>query len=112
MKKKADQSLFKGIEQSTIILGGHHCTSPLFYMAGTASIGMFPASLSKLRHKITDPRLNPATIFPRVGNVAVIAFEFETTIEAILHEPDQMSHLLARHLQGASPEFNPNNKME
>lgn len=73
-------SIFEGIEQSTIILDGHHCTLPLFYTAGTATIGLFPASLAKLRQKSPDSRLKPATIMPGVAMVIVIAFEFETTI--------------------------------
>jgi len=78
--KHSDQTLFEGIEQSTIILDGHHCTLPLFYTAGTATIGMFPANLSKLKHKSPDSRLQPAATMPGVGIVTVIAFEFETTI--------------------------------
>jgi hypothetical protein len=77
---KKDTSIFEGIKQKNVILGGYTCTLPLFYTGGTATIGMFPARLSKLRLKAPDPRFEPATVFPGIGIVTIIAFEFETTI--------------------------------
>ncbi|GAM30571.1 hypothetical protein P23_1074 [Acinetobacter calcoaceticus] len=73
-------SIFKGISQSLIDVGGHSCTLPLFYTGGTATAGVFPARLSNLRAKSPGSEICPAEIFPRVGAVVVIAFEFETTI--------------------------------
>jgi len=74
------KSIFEGIRQTKVVIGGFTCTLPLFYIGGTATIGMFPARLSKLRKKSPDSRFEPASIFPGVGIVTVIAFEFETTI--------------------------------
>ena len=75
-----DESIFKGIKQTRLVIDGYTCTLPLFYTAGTATIGMFPASAAKLRAKAPDSRIEPATIFPGVGIVTIIAFEFDTTI--------------------------------
>lgn len=77
---KKDTSIFEGIQQTKVVIKGHTCTLPLFYTAGTATIGMFPARLSKLRGKSPDSRIEPAAIFPGIGIVTVIAFEFDTTI--------------------------------
>lgn len=75
-----DESIFKGIKQNRLVIDGHVCTLPLFYTSGTATIGMFPASAAKLRAKAPDSRIEPATIFPGIGIVTIIAFEFDTTI--------------------------------
>ena len=80
---RKDESIFKGIKQTNLVIDGHTCTLPLFYTAGTATIGMFPAKLSKLRDKAPDSRIEPASVFPGIGIVTVIAFEFETTIGAV-----------------------------
>jgi hypothetical protein len=77
---RKDESIFNGIKQTLLVLDGHTCTLPLFYTAGTATIGMFPASLKKLRAKAPDVRIDPAALMPGIGIVTVIAFEFETTI--------------------------------
>lgn len=77
---KASPSIFDGIEQTRVDIDGHSCTLPLFYTGGTATVGMFPASLSRLRAKSPGPDIQPAAILPGVGIVNVIAFEFETTI--------------------------------
>jgi hypothetical protein len=77
---KRDRSIFEGIGQTNVVIGGYTCTLPLFYTGGTATIGMFPARLSKLRAKAPDPRLEPAAVFPGIGIVSIVAFEFQTTI--------------------------------
>lgn len=80
---RKEESIFKGIKHTRPVIDGHTCTLPLFYTAGMATIGMFSAKLSKLRNKAPDSRIEPASIFPGIGIVTVIAFEFETTISAV-----------------------------
>jgi hypothetical protein len=77
---RKDKSIFEGIKQTRVVFDGHTCTLPLFYTAGTATIGMFPAKLAKLRGKSPDSRIEPAAMIPGIGIVVVLAFEFETTI--------------------------------
>jgi hypothetical protein len=80
---RKDQSIFEGVKQTSYLLDDFMCYIPLFYTGGTATIGMFPASLRKLRAKSPDVRIDPAALMPGVGIVTVIAFEFETSIGAV-----------------------------
>lgn len=77
---KKDPSIFEGLKQTRLLLSGYTCALPVLYTAGTATIGMFPASVAKLRAKAPDARIEPVTLAPGVGLVAMIAFEFETSI--------------------------------
>lgn len=76
----SDKSIFDGVAQTTVDIDGHACTLPLFYTAGTATIGLFPARLSRLRQKSPGPDIRPAALLPGIGIVTVLAFEFQTTI--------------------------------
>ncbi len=77
---KNDRSIFEGLKQTRLLLSGYDCAMPVFYTAGTATIGIFPASAAKLRAKAPDARIEPASLAPGVGLVAMFAFEFETSI--------------------------------
>jgi hypothetical protein len=75
-----EKSIFEGVTQTRLVFDGFMCSIPLFYTGGTATIGMYPASIRRLKAKAPDARIDPAALVPGVGVVTIIAFEFETSI--------------------------------
>lgn len=80
MKHIAQKSIFDGIETRVVKYRGYDCQLPVFYYGKRALAGVFLASAKKIKEKSPDKDFQPLEILPGVAAVAIIAFDFGSSI--------------------------------
>lgn len=79
MTNSGSGDFFAGIDQVDVWAAGQKVKLPIFYREARAFGALFPANVFELKKLLPDPRFSPAQLFPGVGAVALVCFEYRDT---------------------------------